>query len=239
MENLTLLQKNADSGDSQSQYELAAYYLTNDDIENALNWAKKSAIQENPDGLNILGILYESIILPSETYFPQSLDLYKKAVDLGSIKAMKNLTRVYLYTLGDEATAIKYLGMLKNNSKNSIEMQEAIAGFEFDLKKWNKAKESIASGDKIPLFPQTPRNSDKYIYDIHFLKKDADTICFTELKTEDKHGRTGQFYSFTKTDFYKAMYLFDLFKYGEIHVSELQPKKLCKLFWLFKYMEDE
>lgn len=156
MENLTLLQKNAEFGDSQSQYELAAYYLTNNDIEKALNWAQKSAIQENPDGLNILGILYESIILPSETYFPQSLDLYKKAVDLGSIKAMKNLTRVYLYTLGDEATAIKYLGMLKNNSKNSIEMQEAIAGFEFDLKNGTRQKKALRQVIQFLFFRKHP-----------------------------------------------------------------------------------
>lgn len=57
-EDLKSLKQKAESGDAESQYKLAQYYLDLGDAQNAFLWVDRAAKLGHPDALNGLGISY-------------------------------------------------------------------------------------------------------------------------------------------------------------------------------------
>ncbi len=57
-EDLKSLKQKAESGDAESQYKLAQYYLDLGDAQNAFLWVDRAAKQGHPDAINGLGTSY-------------------------------------------------------------------------------------------------------------------------------------------------------------------------------------
>lgn len=94
------LLRDADSGDSLSQFKLGEWFYNNRHNPNykteAIIWFNMAANQRNPDALCCLAKCHEEgcgVILNKE----KAVELYTKAAEYGSIKAKRYLAHCYLY----------------------------------------------------------------------------------------------------------------------------------------------
>ncbi len=122
------LTRSADSGNLESQIELAYLYLygidnVKQDFEKALHYYTLAAEQKDPIALNNLGSLYFSGI-GAKRDIGKALELFREAADLGNDNAALNLAFIYL------------TGGKKNAERN----KRAVELFEQAQKKNNIAK---------------------------------------------------------------------------------------------------
>jgi len=85
--------RGANLGDAVCQYNMATYYYNKQKFKEAAKWYKKSADQDYPDALNLLGSMYENG-QGVEKDRQKAYDLYKKAADKGNVYAINNVRRL-------------------------------------------------------------------------------------------------------------------------------------------------
>jgi TPR repeat protein len=122
----------AAKGDARAQFELAKQYQAHGDIQEAVAWYQKAAMQASTGAQNNLGILYKQGDGVAQDYV-EAFSWFKRAADMGNIDAEYNLAELYRYGFGtpqDFLKAAEWYG--KAAMQGHTEAQDALSDMYYN-----------------------------------------------------------------------------------------------------------
>ena len=138
------LKKNAQNGDSKSQYQLGLFYqMKKNDDKKALIWYKKSAKNGNKDAILALHLFKEVVSLRDDSYIKKSesnsVEITTKSIELKNVENSEHFKLLKLKANSGDHKSQYQLGLIFSNGYGvKVDSEKALKWYKLASQRGNQ-----------------------------------------------------------------------------------------------------